>query len=188
MSAAKSDSALHFEQSQIIYARPELIHSFHSALDVVSRERMYIEMTEAPTLEQLQTFQTRMIALRMPVFYAVENERVLGWADISSAGNPRLSHRGFLGMGLLPEARGQGLGERLLAQALKHAREETALEKVELLVFTSNIAAIGLYRKFGFEDIGVIRHFRKLDNIYFDCLEMELFLREAPTRFIAQST
>ncbi|MBT9546114.1 MAG: GNAT family N-acetyltransferase [Candidatus Sericytochromatia bacterium] len=165
----------------IVYARPALLPAFCATLDLVARERMYIEMTEAPSQEQLATFQMRMLALNMPVFYALSGERVLGWADISAAGNPRLAHRGFLGMGLLPEARGLGLGQKLLEAALKHAREQTALEKVELLVFTSNIAAIGLYRKFGFEEIGVIRHFRKLDGVYFDCLEMELFLREQPT-------
>lgn len=164
----------------IVYARPELLPAFSATLGIVARERMYIEMTEAPAEEQLALFQARMLALNMPVFYALAGEQVLGWADISAAGNPRLAHRGFLGMGLLPAARGLGLGQKLLEAALQHAREQTALEKVELLVFTSNIAAIGLYRKLGFAEIGVIRHFRKLDGVYFDCLEMELFLHSQP--------
>lgn len=165
---------------EIVSARPELLPDFCKTLDIVARERMYIEMTEAPSHEQLALQQTRMLALNQPVYYAVAGERVVGWADIAAAGNPRLAHRGYLGMGLLPEARGLGLGQKLLEAALTHAREQTSLEKVELLVFTSNIAAIGLYRKLGFQEIGVIRHFRKLDGVYFDCLEMELFLHAQP--------
>jgi len=162
---------------EIVYARPELLESFWQTLDTVARERMYIEMTEAAPLEQITRFQTQMIAAQMPVYYALKDEKVIGWVDICPPGNPRLAHRGFLGMGLLPQARGLGLGQKLLETALEHARKKTALEKIELLVFTSNIAAIGLYRKLGFSEIGIIRHFRKLDGVYFDCLEMELFIK-----------
>lgn len=97
----------------------------------MARERMYIEMTEAPSQEQLATFQMRMLALNMPVFYALTGERVLGWADISAAGNPRLAHRGFLGMGLLPEARGLGLGQKVCETTPSDMPEQTSLEKVE---------------------------------------------------------
>ena len=162
---------------EVHYAAPHWLAAFRQTLDIVARERLYIEMLEAPELDQLELFQTRMIAADLPVYYALEGQQVLGWADICPPANPRLAHRGYLGMGLLPEARGQGLGQQLLAAALNHARTRTTLEKVELLVFTSNVAAIGLYRKFGFTEIGIIRQFRKLDGVYFDCLEMELFLR-----------
>lgn len=37
-------------------------------------------------------------------------------ADISSSENPRLCHRGFLGMGMLEEYRGKGLGPSALQE------------------------------------------------------------------------
>ena len=52
----------------------------------------------------------------------------------------------------------------------------TTLEKVELSVYSSNKAAIQLYKKFGFQEFGYIKNFRKLENNYYDCIEMEKFL------------
>jgi ribosomal protein S18 acetylase RimI-like enzyme len=86
-----------------------------------------------------------------------------------------LAHRGFLGMGLIKEFRGKGLGTQLLSRALKHAKD-IGLEKIELSVYTENADAIKLYKKLGFSEIGIIKHYRKLNGRYFDCLEMELFL------------
>ena len=45
-----------------------------------------------------------------PVYYAVEGEKVVGWCDVFPINNPRQSHRGGLGMGILPGYRGKGIG------------------------------------------------------------------------------
>lgn len=78
-------------------------------------------------------------------------------------------------MGLLPEYRGKGIGSKLLEKVLDRGRE-FGLEKIELHVYTSNQAAIALYKKFGFEEEGLIKKYRKLDGKYFDCLAMAKFL------------
>jgi RimJ/RimL family protein N-acetyltransferase len=54
--------------------------------------------------------------------------------------------------------------------------KEVGLEKVELNVYASNKAAQNLYKKLGFQEEGLIKHFRKLDGQYFDCVLMGLFL------------
>ena len=99
----------------------------------------------------------------------------MGWADITPASNPRLAHRGFLGIGVIKDYRGEALGNELLTKALNRAKE-MGLEKIELSVYTNNTAAVKLYKKFGFTEIGVVKHYRKLNGKYFDCVEMELFL------------
>jgi RimJ/RimL family protein N-acetyltransferase len=147
----------------------------HRALDEVARERLFIELIEAPKYEQFEAFQQKMITNNWPVFYAVENGRVVGWADISPAANPRFAHRGFLGMGLIASHRGRGIGQQLLQTALEHAKL-IALEKVELSVYTENATAISLYKKLGFHEEGLIKHYRKLDGRYFDCLMMAKFI------------
>ncbi len=65
--------------------------------------------------------------------------------------------------------------KKLLMSALAHAKK-VGLEKVELTVYTDNASAIGLYKKCGFKEIGIVKHYRKLNGRYFDCVEMELFL------------
>ncbi len=160
---------------EILYPTESLFRSFYEALTAVARERIYIEMIEPPPLERVMQFQRDLVSKNGPVYYAVEAERVVGWCDIFPEENPRQSHRGSLGMGCLPGYRGRGIGARLLEAVLKHAKT-FGLEKVELHVYTSNESAIKLYEKFGFTKEGLIRRYRKLDGIYFDCLAMGKFL------------
>lgn len=160
---------------EIIYPAETYFKRFHEALDSVAREQIYIEMIEAKSFDETAAFQRKLITNNWPAYYAVENGKVIGWVDITPAANPRLAHRGFLGMGLIKAYRGQGLGTQLITKALKHAKE-IGLEKVELSVYTENTTAIKLYKKMGFKEIGVVKHFRKLNDKYFDCVEMELFL------------
>ncbi len=160
---------------EIVYAREDLVPSFRQAFDQVAKEHIYLEMIEADSLDQMIAFQNKLIEKNSPVYFAVDIGVVVGWIGIMSSSNPRLAHRGHLGMGVIKSHRRQGIGSKLLNIALEHARS-TELEKVELYVYTANKPAIKLYRKYNFDEIGVIRHYRKLDGQYFDALEMELFL------------
>lgn len=162
-------------KAQIVYPSERYFKSFYDALSVVAKERVYIEMIEAPPFERVVSFQKGLIEKNGPVFYAVHNDLVVGWCDIFPEENPRQNHRGGLGMGILPEFRGQGIGSQLLSAVLEHAKK-FGLEKVELHVYTSNTSAIELYKKFGFEEEGLIKKYRKLDGQYFDCLAMGKFL------------
>lgn len=159
----------------IVYPSQKYFPSFHETLAKVASERIYIEFVEAPPLEKVIVFQTAITSINGPVYYAIQNDQVVGWCDVFPEDNPRLSHRGTLGMGLLPEFRGKGVGSRLLQAVLDHAKK-FGLEKVELKVYTTNESAISLYKKFGFEQEGYIKNYRKLDGRYFDCLVMGKFL------------
>lgn len=161
--------------TEIVYPTEKYFKSFHDALSIVAKECVYIEMIEAPPFEKVSSFQSQLIAKNGPVYYALNNDHVVGWCDVFPEENPRQSHRGGLGMGLIPEFRGQGLGSKLLSSVLDHAKR-FGLEKVELNVYTSNISAVALYKKFGFEQEGLIKKYRKLDDQYFDCLAMGKFL------------
>lgn len=160
---------------RIVYPAEKYFPSFHSALSFVAGERVYLEMVEPPPLEMVIAFQRELIEKKGPVFYAIDGERVVGWCDVFPFTNPRTSHRGRLGMGLLPEYRGQGIGSRLLSAVIEQARN-FGLEKIELHVYTSNTGAIALYKKFGFEQEGLIKKYRKLDGEYFDSSVMSKFL------------
>lgn len=161
--------------NRIEYASPTYFDSFYKALDGVANEKIYIEMINPPEFEKVCEFQSKLISNNWPVFYAIDGETVVGWVDITPSSNPRLSHRGFLGMGILTSHRRQGLGTQLLQAAIEHAKK-IGLEKIELSVYSENLAAIALYKKVGFQKMGYIRNYRKLEGKYFDCIEMELFL------------
>ncbi len=158
----------------IIYGEEKYFQSFHQTLDDVAKEQIHLEMVEAPTLEVVSSFQKTIIEKNWPLYYALENKVVVGWVDISPFTNPRFAHRGTLGMGLAKVARGKGLGKQLLEKALDHAKT-IGIEKVELTVYPNNLAAKRLYENCGFKESGIIKHYRKWKNQYFDVIQMELF-------------
>lgn len=116
-----------------------------------------------------------LISQNGPVFYATDGEKVVGWCDVFPEENPRHSHRGSLGMGVLQNYRGQKIGTRLLDAVLKKAKG-FGLEKIELNVYSSNKIAIELYKKFAFTEEGLIRRYRMLEGQSFDAVVMAKFL------------
>ena len=60
----------------------------------------------------------------------------------------------FWAWALLPQFRGQGIGERLIRRTLAAARA-FGLHRVELTVREDNTGAIELYKKIGFEIEGL---------------------------------
>jgi RimJ/RimL family protein N-acetyltransferase len=70
----------------------------------------------------------------------------------------------YLGMAILPAARGQGGRRAFLAAMLKHARSCGA-HKLELEVWIDSARAIALYASAGFEVEGLRRnHYRRRDG------------------------
>ncbi|MGN6793894.1 MAG: GNAT family N-acetyltransferase [Streptosporangiaceae bacterium] len=83
---------------------------------------------------------------------------------------------GEIGMMVSAEWRGRGVGTALLAAAIEWARVR-GLHKLALSVFPHNLAAIGLYYKFGFVEEGrLMRHVRRADGQLWDLIEMGLLL------------
>lgn len=160
---------------RIVYGDECYFESFFTVLDSVARERIYLEMIEAPSKEEVFEFQRKLIHQKAPVFYAVEGDQAIGWIDIVPLKNPRMNHRGTLGMGIAQDYRGKGVGSQLMEKALAYAKS-FGLEKVELHVYSTNTQAIELYKKFGFKESGAIAKYRKLEGRYFDSLFMEVFL------------
>jgi putative acetyltransferase len=71
--------------------------------------------------------------------------------------------------------RGRGVGTALMAEAMRWAREH-AVERIELTVYPHNVAAIALYRRFGFVEEGrLVRHAKKSYG-YEDEILMATFL------------
>jgi RimJ/RimL family protein N-acetyltransferase len=158
---------------EILPIREEHIASFHATLDVVARERTYLALLQAPPFESTQEFVRGNIAKGYPHMVAMEDGRVIGWCDVTPKSRETMRHCGVLGMGLLPDLRGRGLGEALLGKALDAART-FGLARVELTVRHDNIAAQALYHKLGFEIEGRNRRAMLIDGVSDDLIMMAL--------------
>jgi ribosomal protein S18 acetylase RimI-like enzyme len=157
----------------IVPIREEHIEGFHAALDVVARERAYLTFLEAPPIEEMRAFVRGNIAKGHPQLLALEGDRVVGWCDVTPQARPARRRCGVLGMGLLPDRRGQGLGERLMRRALEASRA-FGLARVELTVREDNRRAIALYGKLGFQLEGRNRRAILVEGVYYDQLMMAL--------------
>jgi ribosomal protein S18 acetylase RimI-like enzyme len=74
------------------------------------------------------------------------------------------------------ERRGEGIGRALLAAAIEWARAAGA-HKVALEVWPHNEAGLALYRKFGFEQEGLLRkQYRRRNGQLWDAIAMGLVL------------
>ncbi len=61
-----------------------------------------------------------------------------------------MRHTAVLGITVAKEWRGQGIGRRLMKEAIEWARGTGILTRIELHVFARNAVAIALYESLGF--------------------------------------
>ena len=152
------------------------IESYWRAIDTIARERKYLTLLEAFPLPQTREFLLGLMERGDPVFVALANGEVVGWCDIRRHLFPAHFHRGTLGMGVVPDYRGCGIGARLMDQALKQAFA-TGFVRVELSVRADNTRAIRLYEKVGFVREGVLRDAVFVDGEFHDAIAMALIDR-----------
>jgi len=129
---------------------------------------------EAPPIEQVRAFVQRNIEKGFPQIVAVSDRQVVGWCNIPPMAREVAAHVGDLFMGLLPAYRGQGLGARLLREALA-AADAFGYLRVELGVFATNTRAAALYRKAGFVEEGTKRRAILIDGVFHDEIIMARF-------------
>ncbi len=92
---------------------------------------------------------------------AAVGDAIVGSLDIRREDHPVTRHVATFGMHVAPDWRTRGIGAALVVEALRWARE-MAVDKLELSVYPGNVAAISLYRRFGFVQEGrLLRHSRK---------------------------
>ncbi len=87
----------------------------------------------------------------------------------------RMKHRGEVGVSVLREYWGEGIGSQLLSEIIKLAKEQS-FEIVDLQVRSDNLQAIHLYEKYGFQKIGQHPVFFKIGNeeIAFDYMFLKV--------------
>jgi ribosomal protein S18 acetylase RimI-like enzyme len=84
------------------------------------------------------------------VLVAEAEGQIVGWLTLQRDRAPFRRHVCILGMGIRKAFRGQGIGRRLLDEGLRFARASDEIERVELTVRATNLAAIALYQTAGF--------------------------------------
>ncbi len=155
---------------------PGLIEGYRRALDAVARERRYLTLLEALPFEETRDFVLGLLASGDPMYVALAGADVVGWCDIRRHRFSAHAHRGTLGMGIVAEHRGLGVGSRLIQRTLEEAFAK-GFVRVELNVRAGNMDAMRLYKRLGFVVEGVLRDAVLVDGGYHDAIAMALIER-----------
>jgi len=99
---------------------------------------------------------------------AVRGDEVLGQLSLEVHQLPRRRHVATLGMGVKAAARGTGVGSVLLDAAIELCEKWVNVSRIELEVYTDNVAGVALYSKHGFEIEGTCKRYALRDGQYVD--------------------
>ena len=111
-------------------------------------------------------------------FLAVAGDRPVGMCKVDRVHTrARLRHRASLGLVVLKDWWGQGIGRQLMAHAIAWAQEQ-GFEQLELDVIAGNDRAQSLYRSLGFVETGRMpKAFKYQDGTYADDVLMVRVLK-----------
>ena len=109
------------------------------------------------------------------LFAGLVDGRIISCSGILALDKERVAHLGEVGLSVLKEFWGLGVGTCMLEEIIRFARETGKLEVLFLGTKAENARAIELYKKFGFCEFGRFPGFFKVRGEYFD--EIEMFLR-----------
>ncbi len=127
--------------------------------------------TETESAWPLERFADRLTT--GTVFGDEEEGRLLGVAGFFALDGRKRCQRGVLwGMYVRDDARGRGVGARLVEAVLAHAREH--VEQVHLDVSVDNAAALSLCERCGFRSYGIEPRTLKIGDRYIDTHKMVL--------------
>jgi L-amino acid N-acyltransferase YncA len=126
--------------------------------------------------ESTAAYRDNLLDSGVTSIVAIEDEEILGvlhYYSISAA--PATEHVREVSLMVKSSAQRQGIGQTLL-ETLKKNAVKKQIRKLRLRVLSTNIGAMNLYKKCGFEVEGVLKEEFFLNHQYVDDIFMAYFL------------
>jgi putative acetyltransferase len=155
---------------------------------IMSNPAVYPGLMQLP-FNNAQNWRERLTEMTAPskvdlILVAERGGTIVGNAGLHPVSLPqqvRRRHVAMLGIAVLPEAQGQGVGTVLMQALCDYADRWLGLLRIELTVYVDNAPAIALYRKFGFEMEGRFRGYAMRDGRLVDAFSMARIHPDPPT-------
>jgi putative acetyltransferase len=106
---------------------------------------------------------------------AVKGSEIVGSAGVIGHTQMRRRHACVLGISVIGHAQGKGVGSALMKALIDYADNWTTFLRIELTVYADNTNAITLYKKFGFEQEGLLRNYSLRNGRFEDVITMARF-------------
>ena len=114
----------------------------------------YPEENSFDSEQEAQFLKEKTKSLNETELVAVIDGKIAGTAGIEAVGNKyKVKHRAELGISILKEYWGLGIGKALMMACI-HCAREAGYEQLELSVVAENERALSLYRELGFVEFG----------------------------------
>lgn len=135
---------------------------------LLAEEFVYTEEEETQLIRKFTEQENSLLLV------AEKDGKIIGNIDVTGNQRTMMKHTAMIGMGILKEWRGTGLGTIMMQQVVQWARHNPVLELLWLEVYAENEAGLQLYYNAGFEEKGRYASFFKNKNIYSDKIMMGL--------------
>lgn len=110
------------------------------------------------------------------MFLGIKNGEIVSIFNLFQMEKERFNHIAEIGCSVRKAYWHQGIASRMLEHLNSYAKASNQLRVLELEVLTNNIAAINLYKKFGFCVYGTFHKRMHLDGCDYDSHFMNLYL------------
>lgn len=137
------------------------------AADLLQVSQKIAEETDFLIMDEVGLgLNEEMLSLQLADLYESENnllllafadDKIIGMASVKATPEFTVSHIGEIGISILKEFWGIGLGTALLDEVIYWSENASPLRRLELTVQERNERAIHLYQKFGFETEGTMK-------------------------------
>lgn len=100
------------------------------------------------------------------------NGRIIGGAHFEGENVTRMRHSGEMGVSVIKDYWGLGVGSALIENLIKWARDTGIIRKINLRVHQDNKRAIALYSRYGFCQEGVKKREFYINGNFYDAILM----------------
>ena len=111
------------------------------------------------------------------ILIALAGEKIIARAELDGCPGSRLHHNAKFSISVRKDYWNKKIGTRLMTEIIERARKMNIMN-IELEVIADNKAAIALYHKMGFSDVGVIKNYWFANNAYSDAIVLQKCLDE----------
>lgn len=138
----------------------------------------YIQDEFNPSLEEEKIWIQSFDVPNSLLLLAEIDGHIVGNISVNAVNRKMMSHTACIGIGLLKEYRGLGIGSVLFERVIEWAKKNPLIEILWLETYSTNKQGLALYKKYGFSEIGRHPDFVKLsDTEYVDNVTMTLKMK-----------
>ena len=110
------------------------------------------------------------------ILVATVDDKIISIATIGSSQKARTRHVGEFGIVIAKQFCDLGLGRKFMEHIIEWANSNGITKKISLVTSESNDRAIALYKKFGFEEEGILKKDNYVNGVYCNTIMMGLIL------------